>query len=58
MTFYGFLGIGFGIVILFAAFVSWRKRRANAFYVHPTAGDAEAEASPITEAGLYSNYRR
>ncbi len=58
MTFFGFLGIGFGLVIVFAAFVSWRKGRRDAYYAHPTGDDAEAEASPMTEAGFYSTMRK
>jgi len=58
MTFLGFLGIGFGLVIVFAAFVSWRKRRRDAFYARQLGNDAEAEASPMTEAGFYSTMRR
>ena len=58
MNFFGFLAVGFGVVILFAAFVSWRKRCADAFYARPTGNDSEAEASPITEAGLWSNMRK
>jgi len=58
VNFYEFLGIGFGLVILFAAFVSWRKRRSDAFYSNPTRNDAEAGSSPMTQAGFFSTLRK